>query len=168
MTSCLTLGLVWLAFLFLSFVSSRLVLSSSSSSWMGKSVDGGSGSGNSTSGAKQQTEAGEGCGAMRCDTWFDLDESFSRGWFLARGKVGPALSSLRDADKGKLWSARFVVRRRSELENADSSESNDSDWTNLQVSSKSVSRAIPVLRYEDAFLSPLFPVPMMPRLPCTQ
>ncbi|KAI3537941.1 hypothetical protein CABS03_06635 [Colletotrichum abscissum] len=75
-----------------------------------------------------------------------------------------ALSSLRDADKGKLWSARFVVRRRSELENADSSESNDSDWTNLQVSSKSVSRAIPVLRYEDAFLSPLFPVPMMPRL----
>lgn len=37
MTSCLTLGLVWFAFLFLSFVSSRLVLSSSSSSsssWM--------------------------------------------------------------------------------------------------------------------------------------
>ncbi|UQC84827.1 uncharacterized protein CLUP02_10323, partial [Colletotrichum lupini] len=70
--------------------------SSNSTGWLGfvgNSVDGGSGSGNSTSGAKQQTEAGEGCGAMRCDTrtqqWFDLDESFSRGWFLARGKVGP-------------------------------------------------------------------------------
>ncbi|OHE95593.1 hypothetical protein CORC01_09183 [Colletotrichum orchidophilum] len=97
--------------------------------------------------AAEQTKADEGCGAVRTlkqAAPTSMNRSVAAG-SLRRGMVGPASSRLRGADKGKLWSARFVVRdvgRNWRV--ADSTESKVGDWATPQVSSKAVSRCIPV------------------------